>query len=214
MMRRRNICLPAVLAAAACQSAQPPPGPNAPRPSVVVEEAEAWRSIASARDMAAIDGVAGRWDQALAASSAAGLSRRVAAEGILLVRDARLPRAAPAPGSYRCRYLRLGARRWTASAPGFCFVGVAGGQLSLATELRGLRLGGYLWEQKGGERLVFLGAAVAAGARTAPGYGDAPAADRGGLLERIGEFRYRLVLPEVAPASGLTVVEMIAAPRT
>jgi len=212
MLRLRLLCPLALVAATACQTATPRPA-GAPRPSVTVEEAESWRRVASPRDAAALDALGGRWDQALAATRAAGLSRRAAAEGVLLVRDARLTRAAPAPGSYRCRSVRLGARKWTASASGFCYIGVEGGQLSLATELRGLRLGGYLWELKAGDRLVFLGAAVPAGAKTAPAYGQNPSADAAGLFERIGEFRYRLALPEAAPGTGLTVIEMVAAPR-
>ena len=192
----------------------PPDKPARPGPTVVVEEGEAWRSVASARDAAALDGMADRWRQALAAGRAANLSRRIAAEGELLDPDVRLARAAPAPGSYRCRYVRPGGRKWVSSAQGFCFVGVEGGQLSLATELRGLRLGGYLWELKGGERLVFLGGAVPAGARTAAAYGETPARDTAGTVERIGDFRYRLTLPEPSPGVGLTIVELVAAPRT
>ena len=206
-------CLAAAAAAAACQSL-PQTKPAAPGPRVVVEEAEAWRSVASPRDSAALDGLAGRWQQALAAGRAANLSRRIAGEGPLLVPQARLLRAAPAPGTYRCRYVRPGGRKWVSSAQGFCYVGVEAGQLSLATELRGLRLGGYLWELKGGERLVFLGGAVPAGGRTARAYGETPSLDAAGLVERIGEFRYRLTLPEPSPGSGLTVVELIAAPRS
>jgi hypothetical protein len=212
MLRLRLVGVPALLAVAACQTVKPPP-PGAPRPSVTVEEAEPWRRVASARDSAALDGLPARWDSALAAARTAGLAKRVAAEGALLQRATALPRAAPAPGSYRCRSIRLGVRKWTVSAQGFCYVGVEAGQLSLATELRGLRLGGYLWELKAGERLVFLGAAVAPGAKSAPAYGDNPALDLGGVVERIGEFRYRLALPEPAPGTGLTVVELVAAPR-
>ena len=197
--------------AAACQTA--PAGRPAQRaPSIVVEEAEAWRSIASERDRLVLDGLPDRWGQALAASRAANLSRRIAAQGELLDPEVRLPRAAPAPGSYRCRYLRPGRRTWVSSAQGFCYVGVEAGQLTLATELRGLRIGGYLWEVKGGERLVFLGAAVPAGARTPLAYGEDSSRDTAGLVERIGEFRYRLTLPEPAAGAGLTVVDMVAAP--
>jgi hypothetical protein len=212
MLRLRLVCCLAVpAAAAACQTA-PPAKPVVPR--VVVEEAETWRSVASPRDSAALDGLAGRWQQALAAGRAANLSRRIAAEGPLLSPEARLPRAAPAPGTYRCRYVRPGGRKWVSSPQGFCYVGVEAGQLSLATELRGLRLGGYLWELKGGDRLVFLGGAVPAGGKTARAYGETPALDAAGLVERIGDFRYRLTLPEPSPGSGLTVVDLVAAPRT
>ena len=213
MRRLRFVWTMAVLAAASACQTVPPPRSGAAAPVVVVEEAEAWRGIASPRDSALLDGVAGRWEQALAAGRAAGLSRRISAEGALLKPSERLPRAAPAPGTYRCRYVRPGGRRWAASPQGYCYVGAEARQLSFASELRGLRLGGYLWELKGGERLVFLGAAVAAGAKTAGAYGDNPARDSAGLVERIGDFRYRLTLPEPSPGSAFTVVELVAAPE-
>lgn len=213
MSRLRLVyCLAVLAGAAGCQTA-PSDRPAAIAPTVVVEEAEAWRSVASERDAAALDSLDDRWSGALAAGRAANLSRRIASEGDLLTPDRRLPRAAPAPGSYRCRFIRPGGRRWVSSAQGFCYVGVEAGQLSLATELRGLRIGGYLWEPKGGERLVFLGGAVPAGAKTAAAYGETPSRDMAGLVERIGEFRYRLTLPEPSPGAGLTVVELVAAPR-
>lgn len=199
----------ATLAAASCQTV-PPPQAGAPRPSVVLEEAEPWRAIASARDVAALDGLATRWESALAAARSSGFARRVASEGALLQPGSGLARAVPAPGTYRCRSLRLGLRKWTESAQAYCYVGIGAEQLSLATELRGLRLGGYLWELERGGRLVFLGAA--AGGKARPAYGDDPAADWAGLVERIGDFRYRLVLPEREPGAGLTIVEMVAAP--
>jgi hypothetical protein len=205
-------CLAVLAGSAACQTL-PPEKPAEPGPKVVVEEAETWRSVASVRDAAALDGLADRWRLALAAGRAAGLSRRIAAEGELLTPGARLARAAPAPGSYRCRYVRPSGRKWVSSAQGFCYVGVEAGQLSLATELRGLRLGGYLWEVKGGDRLVFLGGAVPAGSRTPLAYGENPSREAAGLVERIGEFRYRLTMPEPSPGAGLTVVELVAAPR-
>lgn len=213
MSRLRLFCCLAMLAgAAACQTV--PPGVPAPAaPKVVIEEAEAWRSVASGRDAAALDSLDDRWSKALAAGRAANLSRRIAGEGDLLDPNLRLARAAPAPGTYRCRYVRPGGRKWVSSAPGFCYVGIEAGQLTLATELRGLRFGGYLWEVKGGERLVFLGGAVAAGTRTPSAYGENPSRDAVGLFERIGDFRYRLTLPEPAPGAGLTVVELVAAPR-
>lgn len=213
MSRLRLVyCLALLAGAAACQTA-PPGKPAAPGAKVVVEEAEAWRGIASERDAVALDGLPDRWRKALAAGRAANLTRRIAAEGELLTPDARLARAAPAPGSYKCRYVRPGGRKWVSSAQGFCYVGVEAGQLSLATELRGLRLGGYLWELKDGERLVFLGGAVPAGAKTAAAYGENPSRDTAGLVERIGEFRYRFTVPEPSPGAGLTIVELVAAPR-
>ena len=211
MMRLGGVCALAMLGMAACQTAPSRPA-QAPAAVVSVDEAEAWRSIASPGHSAAIEGLAAQWDRALAATRAGGLGRRVSAEGVLLVRGGALERAAPAPGPYRCRYVRLGARRWTASASAFCYVGVQNGQLSLATELRGLRLGGYLFETKGERSLVFLGAAVPAGAKNPGPYGDDPAADAVGTVERIGDFRYRLALPGPSDGAAVTIVEMVAAP--
>jgi hypothetical protein len=213
MSRPRLVyCLAVLAGTAGCQTA-PTEKPAGAEPRIVVEEAEAWRRIASERDAFALEGLPERWRHMLAAGRAANQSRRIASEGDLLDPEARLARAAPAPGSYRCRYLRPGGRKWVSSAQGFCYVGVEEGQLTLASELRGLRFGGYLWEMKGGERLVFLGGAVPAGARTPLAYGEGPSSDVAGVVERIGEFRYRLTLPELPPAAGLTVVELVAAPR-
>lgn len=213
MSRLRLVyCLLVLAGTAACQAARPA-RPVSSGPTVVVEEAESWRKIASERDAAALDGLADRWRLTLTAGRAANLSRRIAGEGDLLAPEARLARAAPAPGSYLCRYVRPGGRKWVSSAQGYCYVGVEAGQLSLATELRDLRLGGYLWELKDGERLVFLGGAVPAGAKTAAAYGENPSRDTAGLVERIGEFRYRLTVPEPSPGAGLTVIELVAAPR-
>ncbi len=212
MSRLRLVfCLAGLAGTAACQTL-PPDKLVAAAPKAVVEEPEPWRSVANPRDAAALDALPDRWRQALAAGRAANLSRRIAAEGELLTPEARLARGAPAPGSYRCRYIRPGGRKWVSSAQGFCYVGVESGQLSLATELRGLRFGGYLWEMKGGERLVFLGGPVPAGSRTPLAYGDNPSRDAAGLVERIGEFRYRLTMPEPSPGAGLTIVELVAAP--
>jgi hypothetical protein len=101
---------------------------------------------------------------------------------------------------------------WTVSRSGFCFVGVEDDQLSLTSEIVGTRLGGYLWEVKDRPGLVFLGAATPARGRSAPAYGDDPAGNRIGLVERIGEFRYRLVVPARDGDARLIVIEMIAAP--
>jgi hypothetical protein len=213
MLRLRLVCsLILLIPAAACQTG-PSKGALEPAPPAAVEEVEPWRGVASPRDSALIEAIEDPWERALAAGRAAGSSRRITAEGALLAPSAGLERAAPAPGPYRCRYVRPGGRRWAASPEGYCYVGVEAGQLSLATELRGLRVGGYLWERKGGGRLVFLGASVPPGARTPPAYGVTPVRDSAGIFERIGDFRYRLVLPEPSPGAPFTIVEMVAAPQ-
>ncbi|TMJ16994.1 MAG: DUF4893 domain-containing protein [Alphaproteobacteria bacterium] len=209
----RSILPLAVLALAACQQpiggARPAPG----RSVVIVEEAEDWTKAASVRDSAAVETLPARWTAALAGARRS-FAGKVASEGDLLDPAAALERAAPTPGSYRCRAVRIGGKpAYSASRPGFCYVTSVDDQLSFASEIPGRRLGGYLWDVKDRRRLVFLGSAIPGKARIAPAYGSSPAGDISGLFERIGEFRFRLTLPDPADAAALIVLDITAAPR-
>jgi hypothetical protein len=200
---------------AGCQKV--PPEPVAARPVITVEEQEEWRGDALESDVATLDALPATWIQALA-ETRRRYGRAVAREGELLQPDSGLPRAAPAPGPYRCRAIRIGARvatarPWSVTRSGFCYVGVEGDQLSLSSEIPGLRFGGYLWETKDEETLVFLGGATPARTRIAMPYGESPASDRIGTIERIGDFRYRLSLPAREGDARLVVIEMVAAPN-
>jgi hypothetical protein len=179
-----------------------------------VEAAEAWRAQATPADAELLDTLPTRWNQALEQARAARLTRRVSAEGALLDPKTALARAAPAPGPYGCRVIRFPApgtkMRWDQSANFFCFVGAEADGPSLTVDGVPQRLGGYLFEEKGGTRLVFLGAArTRRGALAA--YGDAAGTNAIGMVERIGDFRYRLTVPQ--RGGGLAVYEMVASPR-
>jgi hypothetical protein len=203
------------LALAGCQPAARP-AVNRPVVAVEVEEIEPWRRTATDAGVSAINGLADRWTEALANARRRGGGRVITAEGELLDPAAALARAAPGPGPYRCRLFRVAApgARVRGIAParsGFCFIGVEDDQLSLTSEIPGHRLGGYLYETKSSAGLVFLGAAAAVRGRSASGYGEDPARDLAGRFERVGEFRYRLVLPAATPPE-LQVLELIPAP--
>jgi hypothetical protein len=205
--------LPVALVLAACQPLALQPGP---RPVPTIEEAEEWRNVASADDAAALDRLPEAWTQVQAELRSSRLARRAEAEGSLLDPRVALPRAAPAPGPYMCRLIRLGAaalraRPWLEAGGFYCFVGVDGGRLSLTVEGGPERLGGYLWEEKDGARAVFLGSA-ARGRDRLGAYGDSRATDAIGLIERLGDFRYRLTLPGRGD-NRLSVYELVAAPR-
>src|SRR5436305_3150645 len=109
--------------------------PDRPRPpagtTVTVEEREAWRGVAAEEDEAALDGLPQIWGDALNDARRTGSFRHVTAEGPLLAPTSGLPRAAPAPGAYECRVVRLGTRAPSTRSlsdggQGFCFVGVEG----------------------------------------------------------------------------------------
>jgi hypothetical protein len=194
-------------------------GPDGLRPPtgarVIVEDEERWRGQAAPEDSEMLDMLPVLWSEALEDARRAGVGRRLAAQGALLDPAAGLRRAAPTPGAYLCHMVRLGSRapggRPWLEGGGFCFVGIARDQLSLTIEAGPQRIGGYLWEEKGDSRLVFLGAWSPRGSPIA-GYGDDPRRDSIGLVERVGKFHYRLVLPwrgenrlvifELSPAPG------------
>jgi hypothetical protein len=204
------------LALAGCQTATTP----APKPggvTVSVEEVEAWRQTATTAGQATLDSLDTRWTLAIADAKRRGATRAIAAEGALLDPRGGEARAAPAPGPYRCRLLRVAApgarvRGIAAVRSGFCFVGVEGEELSLTTEVLGYRFGGYLYETPRSAELVFLGTSAARRGPVAVGYGEDPAKDVAGRFERVGEFRYRLAVPAAAGPE-LLVFELIPAPR-
>jgi hypothetical protein len=213
MLRLRDFSVFSVAAAAlaACQPVREGPAPAASRPSVVLEAAEGWRSIALPQHADISEDMPGLFRQA------AGPARAAAADRELLNPDLRLARPDPAPGPYRCRIVRLGTGvtpprgRRVVARNAFCFVNADDDRLSLTVETPARPLGGYLWTTNQSDRLVFLGAEFAPQARSAPPYAEPGAASTAGLFERIGEFRYRLVVRGPAPGT-VDVYELIAAP--
>jgi len=193
-----------------------PPAPIA----VVVEETDTgWKSVASADDIAKIEAMGSAWAEAIAAAQEAGFAAQMAKEGPLLDPDAALPRAAPPPGAYMCRVVRMGpsdgtGAAYTAFKPFFCNIGVNEDQLSITKQTGSERPAGYLWEEEGNsKRLIFLGS-LALGNEDAPlAYGQDPSRDMAGVFERVGAFRYRLVVPHPRRTSKLDVIELVPAPR-
>jgi hypothetical protein len=212
MVSRPLIAAAAALAVAGCQPAGAPP-----RPAGLVETvSEPWRNVAAESDVDRLERLGPAWEEALAEARRGGFARQVAAEGALLDPAAGLPRAAPTPGSYRCRVIKLGApgrgRAFRAFNPFFCHIGVEGELLSITKQTGSERPGGYLWDMDT-RRLVFLGS-MALGTEEVPrAYGDDPGRDMAGILERIGPFRWRLVVPWPRGESKLDVFELVPAPQ-
>lgn len=202
----------ALLLLAACARTGGAPPPRAVG-FVEMSSEEGWRGVASAGDAAAIAALPATFAAALAAARAAGFGRQIEAEGALLEPAAALPRAAPAPGSYRCRVLAFGQgrRAFVRHREFFCHVGVNDGQLSLTKQTGSDRPGGYLWETQDDSRLVFLGGIALGREDAPPAYGERPERDFVGILQRWDDFRYRLLVPE-REGWKLQVIELVAAP--
>lgn len=200
-------------ATAALQACQLPPVAEPPIvEEMPIEAPSGWRAVALAEDRDRLDRLPETW--AAARSAALRLyARRLAAEGGLLDPDSALPRPEPSPGPYRCRIVRLraaGRRPFTAFPPFFCHIVDEGAQLSLTKEAGGERPGGYLWPD-GERRLVFLGAFARGREPLPPAYGDDPDRNLAAILERVGIFRWRLVIPHPAEPGALDVLELIPA---
>ena len=200
----------ALVPLAGCQTA----GPTRPPVRVEVQqEPRAWQRTIAPEHLSLVEGIDRGWADALEAARTAGFARRIRSEGALLEPSAAKNWATPSPGSYRCRRVRLGAqgreRGFAASGPFFCHVGDEGDQLSLTQQTGPERPGGYLWDD-GPQRMVFIGAISRGREDVPPAYGAAPERDVVGLFERIGPFRFRLVVPR--RSGGIDVVELIALP--
>ena len=195
--------------------------PSRPRPAVQVVVApqdenvlpDRWQQVAKPADAAKLTSIAAAWTQALdqARKSNAGLVNR---EGVLLSPSAALPRPAPTPGVYRCRVIKLGttgAKGGAAFAtfkPFFCYIEIEGGLLTFVKGTGSQRPAGRLWDDDA-HRMVFLGTVTPEGTVSPPGYGEDSRFDQAGIVERIGDFRWRMVLSQPPGSSLLDVIELL-----
>ena len=179
-------------------------------------KSEAWRGVATDADQDRLARLGIAWSEALAEAkkSNPGDVRR---EGNLLMPRAALPRPAPTPGSYFCRLIKLGragakGRSYESFKPFYCYVEVEGDLFTIVKQTGSQRPSGRLWEDDDVTRYVFLGS-LALGEEDAPaGYGENPKRDMAGVLERIGPFQWRLVIPWPQSTSKLDVFELTPVP--
>jgi len=189
-----------------------PPGVH---PSVVVgppAKSEVWKAVATAADQDRLSRLALAWQEALDEAGKANATD-VRHEGKLLQPGAALPRPDPTPGSYNCRLIKLGkatpkSKPYESFKPFFCYVEVEDKQLTIVKQTGSQRPAGRLWEDDDPNRLIFLGS-LALGNEDQPlAYGDDPSRNMAGVLERIGPFKWRLVIPWPQSTSKLDVFEL------
>lgn len=208
MPRRLLLALPLALALAGCTTSREVVAPpTAERPS------DGWRTLATEDDHRRLRRWRDAWVEALAKARAAGHGDAIAREGALLDPDAALAGARPPPGDYRCRTIKLGAQSprradFTASAPLHCRVRAEGSRLHFS-RLDGVqRPIGVLFPENG-RRLVFLGTLQLGDEALALRYSRDTERDMAGVVERVGENRWRLVLPYPHFESMLDVIELV-----
>ncbi len=186
-----------------------------PAASVTVEpqlKSDAWTRIATAADRSRITRTGLAWQSALA-DARKGFGDEIKKEAELLEPRAALPRPAPTPGSYNCRLIKLG--RLTKEGPAFerfkpffCYVQVEDDLLTIVKQTGSQRPAGRLWEDDRADRLIFLGSLALGDEEQPRGYGEDPKRDMAGVLERIGPFKWRLMIPWPQGNSKLDVFEL------
>ncbi len=198
----------------ACRTMVPPVPPSA-ADAPPSEATGTWRATATDADKQRIRGWYDSWQAALADARAKGHGADIDREGVLLQPMAALPNPHLPAGEYSCRTIKVGAQgRNTLGyvAYGWFRCRVAPEQgLSSLTKLSGSQRPVGLIFPDNLKRQVFLGTLELGDEKMALNYGSDRMRDMAGLVERIGDNRWRLVLPAPAYESLLDVIELVPA---
>lgn len=193
------------------------PAPVAPPAPAAGEQGgtDSWREVVSAADASSLGRLDEAWRLARAEADR-GFAKDVEALGPLVDPNAaQAGRLQPAPGTYRCRTLKLG----TKSEGGLAYVAypffrctielTPGGDLVLIKTTGSQRTRGLLYPDTD-DRLVFVGAqAWGSDETTFPTYTGRSDRDQVGVLERIGPQRWRMVVPWPRLESKLEILELV-----
>ena len=189
----------------------PPPAPTPGEQG----GAGGWREVVSTTDAANLGRLDQAWRLGRAEAEDKGFASQVEALGPLVDPNAgQTGRLQPAPGSYRCRTVKLGSKAEGGLAyvayPFFrCSVELTpGGDLVLTKTTGSQRTRGLLYPDAD-NRLVFVGAQAWGMDETGfPAYGQQPERDQVGVFERIGPDRWRMVVPWPRVESKLEILEL------
>jgi hypothetical protein len=198
---------------------EPAPAPEpTPAPPAGGEQggAASWREVVSSADASNLGRLDQAWRLGRAEAEDKGFASEVEALGPLVDPMAgQSGRLQPAPGTYRCRTIKLGSKSEGGLAylayPFFrCTVELSpGGDLILTKTTGSQRTRGLLYPDTD-NRLVFVGAQAWGLDETGyPAYGQQPERDQVGVFERIGPERWRLVVPWPRVESKLEILELV-----
>lgn len=170
-----------------------------------------WREIATEGDRERLRNWRKAWDEAVPAARAAD-RQAVAAEPVLFDPDRALADATLPAGDYRCRVYKLGAagsglRDFTAYPAFRCVVAQEGDITSFHKMTGSQRPTGLLFKDTPA-RQIFLGTLILGDEVSPLRYGLDATRDVVGYVERIGERRWRLVLPWPRFESKLDIIEL------
>jgi hypothetical protein len=181
-----------------------------------VPNAELWRAVATDQDKQRIRNWYTAWQNALSDARGAGYGAQLDADPILFKPMAALNDVKFAAGDYRCRTTKLGAKGRT----GLSYVQYSWFRCRVVDDGNGKFLMKLTGSQRPSGRVfagehnrdVFLGTLALGDEQTAVPYGSDRMRDIAGLIERIGDQRWRMVIPQPAYESLLDVVELVPDP--
>lgn len=208
----RILALTTTLVLAACASTPPPPPPPPSGPDAPV--LRDWRGIVTAIDRDRFARRDAAWRLALEQARRQPGSGDLTSLGDLIERDAARSNVAPPPGDYRCRTVKLGSQ---GGETGLGFVVYGWFDCRIEQTPRGLKFSKTTGSQRpsgllfpeNARQMVMLGSIALAAEPPANSYGQRPDRDIVAVLERIGEARWRLVLPWPQNESNLDLIELV-----
>jgi len=172
-----------------------------------------WQSIATQADRGRISHWRRSFREGVADGAAGGHANEVAAEGELLRPDAGLADPRPPAGEYRCRFIKLGSQGSVplsfVAYPWFqCQIQDQGETLRF-TKLTGSQRPSGTFYPENRLRMIFLGVLELGDETRAHVYGRDVNRDMAGTLERIGDARWRIILPYPRFESLVDVIELV-----
>lgn len=209
--------VPQQVAPQAASDAAAQPDPTGPTTPAAGEQGgtDQWRAVAKRDDAASLGRLDDAWRMARAEADAKGFAAKVEKLGVLVDPNAaQAGRLQPPPGAYRCRTIKMGSRDGAGLAyvdyPWFaCSVELTpGGDLILSKTTGSQRTQGLLYPDTD-RRLVYVGAQAWGDEAHYPRYGQTPERDQLGVLERIGQNRWRLVIPWPKQEAKLELLEIV-----
>ena len=182
---------------------------------IIARDTNDWRIAATGGDRTRLRDWRPTFIAALAQARSAGHGAEIDAEGALLVPDAGTMGAPIPNGDYRCRVIKLGAKRVGGldyvSYPAFnCRIQQEKGLQGFAKTGGSQRPMGVIFPADP-IRQVFLGTLVLGDEKRAMQYGRDPDRDLAAFVEKIGPGRWRMILPRPAFESMLDVIELTPA---
>lgn len=203
----------AALTLTACASAPPPPPPP---PGGSAPALRDWRGIVTSTDRDRYARRDAAWSLALQQARRQPGSGDLRSLGDLIDPDIRRAPVTPPAGDYRCRTVKLGSQ---GGEQGLGYVVYGWFACRIEQTPRGLKFSKLTGSQRpagllfpeNDRQMVLLGSLALADEPAANSYGQRPDRDLIAVLERIGDRRWRLVLPWPQAESNLDVIELVPA---